>query len=218
MRRLIRLTFGIAAAALLLGNSNCSKNNDSDAPQFVTSLTVENTTGQPTASFSQGQTVQFVITIRNRTAQTQSLFFNSDELLNVAVVDAGTASVVWTCDGDSSSVTTPSCSIDDSGLGSTAASSGTGFKEVDFAAFQTKTVTVTWNQTDNSGAQVPVVPVNPGTLTTGQYEVMGGFTVFNTTGPSKGADNGASMAEGPPTASQLFPSVYRSTLSAFTIN
>lgn len=218
MRRLIRLLFGIAAVALLLGNSNCSKNNASDAPQFVTSLTVENTTGQQTGSFSQGQTVQFVITIRNRTDQTQSLFFNSDELLNVAVVDAGTASVVWTCDGDSSSVTTPSCSIDDSGLGSTAASSGTGFNEVDFAAFQTKTVTVTWNQTDNSGAQVPVVPVNPGTLTTGQYEVMGGFTVFNTTGPGQGADNGASMAEGPPTASQLFPSVFRSTLSAFTIN
>lgn len=218
MRGLVRLAFGIATAAMLLGASNCSKNNASDAPQFVTTLAVENTSGQPSAAFSKGETIQFVLTIRNRTDQALSLFFNSDELLNLAVVDTGTASVVWACDSDSSSVATPSCSIDDSGLKSTAASSGSGFNEVDFAAFETKTVTVTWNQADNNGSQVPVVPANPGTSTTGQYEVMGGFTVFNTTGPGQGSDNGSSMAEGAPTASQLFPSVYRSTLDAFTIN
>jgi hypothetical protein len=218
MQRLLRLIVGITIALWLLGASNCSQSsNNSDAPQFVTTLTVENTSGQTTASFAQAESVQFVLTIRNRTDQAQSLFFNSAELLNLAVVDAGTATVVWACDSDSSSVTTPSCTINDTGL-STPATSGSGFNEITFAAFETKTVTVTWNQTDNNGAQVPVVPTNPGTSTVGQYEVFGGFTVYNTAGPSAGADNGSSMAEGPPTAKQMFPTIYISTLVPITIN
>ena len=198
---------------MLLGASNCTKNNSSDAPQFVTSLTVQTSSGSPSSAFAKGDPIQFVLTIRNRTDQAQSLFFNSAELLNLTVVDAGTATVVWTCDND----TTTACVIS-SNLG-TPSTSGSGFNEIDFAAFETKTVTVTWNQTDDSGVQVPVT--DGGTAVTdisGKYEVMGGFTVFNTAGPGSGADNGASMAEGPPTAAQLFPSVYRSTLSAFTIN
>jgi hypothetical protein len=216
IRGLIRLVFAIVAVAMLLGASTCTKNSDSDAPQFVTTLTVENTSGQPSASFAQGETIQFVLTIRNRSNQPQSLFFNSDELLNLAVVDTGTATVEWTCDNTTATASTTACTIG-TNLG-TASTSGSGFNEIDFAAFETKTVTVTWDQTDDNGAQVPVVPTNPGTSTVGQYEVMGGFTVFNTAGPGSAADNGSSMAEGPPTASQLFPSVYRSTLVTFTIN
>ncbi|HEX4301063.1 MAG TPA: hypothetical protein VH327_09345 [Gammaproteobacteria bacterium] len=212
MQRLFRLITGISIALWLLGASNCTQNSNAAAPQFVTTLTVQNSAGQPTVSFAQGDTVQFLLTIRNRTDQAQKLFFNSDELLNLAVVDAGTATVVWTCDND----TTNACIIGSNH--GTASTSGSGFNEIDFQPFQTQTVTVTWNQTDDSGAQVPVVPNNPGSSSVGQYEVMGGFTVFNTAGPGSGADSGSSMAQGPPTSSQLFPSVYRSTLSAFTIN
>lgn len=212
MRSLIRLVFGTAAAAMLLGASNCTKNTDSDAPQFVTSLAVQTASGQPSAAFGKGDPVQFVLTIRSRSNQPQKLFFNSNELLNVTVVDTGSATEVWTCDVG----TATACKVG-ANLG-TPSSSGSGFNEIDFAAFETKTVTVIWDQTDDNGAQVAVVPVNPGTSTVGQYEVMGGFTVFNTAGPGSGSDNGSSMAEGPPTAKQLFPSVYRSTLSAFTIN
>jgi hypothetical protein len=212
MQRLFRLITGISIALWLLGASNCTQNSNAAAPQFVTTLTVQNSAGQPTVSFAQGDTVQFLLTIRNRTDQVQKLFFNSDELLNLAVVDAGTATVVWTCDND----TTKACIIG-SNLGTTS-SSGSGFNEIDFQPFQTQTVSVTWDQTDDNGAQVPVVPTNPGSSSVGQYEVIGGFTVFNTAGPGSGADNGSSMAQGPPTSSQLFPSVYRSTLSAFTIN
>lgn len=214
MQRLFRLITGITIALWLLGASNCTQNSNSDAPQFVTTLTVQDSSGLPTASFAQGETVQFLLSIRNRTNQTQKLFFNSDEVLNLAVVDAGTATVIWTCDNGTSSST--ACVIG-TALGASS-SSGSGFDEIDFQPFETKTVTVTWDQTDDNGAQVPVVPTNPGTSTVGQYEVMGGFTVFNTTGAGSAADNGNSMAEGPPTAAQLFPSVYRSTLSAFTIN
>ncbi|HEY1992099.1 MAG TPA: hypothetical protein VGH71_06515 [Gammaproteobacteria bacterium] len=207
MRVVIRMVLGLSAAALLLGASNCSKNSSSSAPQFVTTLQVENASGLVSGGFPQGQPVTLVLTIRNRTNAAQTLFFNSSEFANFAVVQAGTADVVWTCDGDSSSLTTPTCTTTGSiTTASTASSSGGDFVQIDFTAFQSQTITFTWTGLDNNGNQLP----------RGDYEVMGGFTVYNTTGPGGAADNGSSMAEGPPTSGQMFPSVYRSTLSAFT--
>ena len=54
-------------------------------------------------------------------------------------------------------------------------------------------------------------------MASGDYEVIGGFTVFNTTGPGSSADSGNSMATGAPTSDQMFPTVFRSTLAPFTI-
>lgn len=201
MRRLIRSLVALSVLLLLLGNSNCSQNNGSDAPQFVTSLIVEDASGLPVSGFGTGVPVQFVLSIRNRSSLSQTLFFNSNELINLAVVNAGTADVVWTCDKD----TTTACHISQN-LG-TPVTGNSGFNQITFAAFETKTVTVTWNQTDDSAVQVG----------TGSYEVIGGFTVYNTAGPSGGADNGASMAQGAPTANQLFPTIYRSDLEPFSI-
>jgi hypothetical protein len=186
---------------LLLGNSNCSKNNAAAAPQFVTSLIVEDVSGLPVSGFGTGVPVKFVLSIRNRSSQPQTLFFNGSELINFAVVNAGTADVVWTCDND----TTTACVISQN-LG-TPVTGSPGFNQITFVGFETKTVTVTWNQTDDSAVQ----------LDTGRYEVIGGFTVYNTAGPSGGADNAASMSQGAPTANQLFPSVYRSELESFSI-
>lgn len=202
MRRLIRLIAALSCTALLLGNTNCNKNSDSSAPQFVTSLSVRDSNGNPSSAFAQGDTIELVLTIRNRSNTAQTLFFNSGEALNAAVVQAGTASVQWTCDND----TTTNCLI--GSTLNTTSSSGSGFTEIDLAAFQTKSVTLTWNQKDDSGAQVK----------TGSYEAFAGFTVYNTTGAGDAADNGDSMAMGAPTAAQMFPTVYRATLQAFTIN
>lgn len=203
MRRLIRLFAALFCMLLLLGNTNCNKNSDSSAPQFVTSLSVRDINGNPASAFAQGDSVEFVLSIRNRSNIAQTLFFNSSEVLNAAVVQAGTASVQWTCDSD----TTTNCIFDTTNL-STASSSGSAFTEIDLAPFQTKSVTLTWNQKDDSGAQ----------LSTGSYEVIAGFTVYNTTGAGDAADNGDSMAMGVPTATQLFPTVYRATLQPFSIN
>jgi hypothetical protein len=204
MRGLIRLFFGIFAVMVLLGASNCTQTNNADAPQFVTSLQVENS-GVPSSSFAQGDPVSLVLTIRNRTNTTQNLFFNSSEFANFAAVNAGTATVVWTCDGDSGGGTAATCtSASDPTAGS---SSGGGFVQINFAAFQTQTVTFTWNGLDNDGNK----------LVLGNYEVFGGFTVYNTAGPGSAADNGSSMAQGPPAAKQMFPTIYISTLVPFTI-
>lgn len=213
MRCLIRPIAALFCAALLLGNTNCNKNSDSSAPQFVTSLSVQDINGNPSSAFAQGNPIKFVLSIRNRSNTAQTLFFNSSELANFVVVDAGSATVEWTCDGGSAAA----CVLTPGSLGVPSAS-GSGFFEIDLAAFQTVTLTATWDQTDDNGAQVPVVPANPGGSTVGKYEVFGGFTVYNTTGPGDAADNGNSMAVGPPTSDQMFPTVYRSTLQSFTIN
>jgi hypothetical protein len=202
MRRLIRLFAALIALLLLLGNSNCSKNKDSDAPQFVTTLQVENSSGVVSGGFAKGDTINLVLTVRNRSSSAQTLYFNTSEFANFAVVDAGTVSVEWNCDNDpttcttTGSITTP-----------TTSSGGSGFVQIDLPAFQSQSITFSWTQIGNSGVQ----------LVAGNYEVLGGFTVYNTTGPGNSVDNGSSMAQGAPTATQLFPSVYRSFLIPFTI-
>jgi len=204
MRRLIRLFAALTALMLLLGNSNCSKNTDADAPQFVTTLQVEDSSGLVSGGFAQGATINLVLTVRNRSASAQTLYFNTSEFANFAVVDAGTTSVEWNCDTTAAGSTcTPSGTI----TTATTSSGGSGFVQIDLPAFQSKTITFSWNQIGSGGVQ----------LVTGNYEVIGGFTVYNTTGPGNAVDNGSSMAEGAPTAKQLFPSVYRSTLIPFSI-
>jgi hypothetical protein len=204
MRRLIRLFAALTALLLLLGNSNCSKNKDSDAPQFVTTLQVENSSSVVSGGFAQGDTINLVLTVRNRSSSAQTLYFNTSEFANFAVVDAGTVSVEWNCDTTAiASTCTPSSNI----TTPPTTSGGAGFVQIDLPAFQSKSVTFSWTQIGNSGVQ----------LVAGNYEVLGGFTVYNTTGPGNSVDNGSSMAQGAPTAAQLFPSVYRSILIPFTI-
>lgn len=189
MRRLLRLLALISAMLLLLGNSNCSKNNASDAPQFVTSLQMEDVNGNLASGFAPGATVKLVLNIRNRTTSTQTLWFNSSQLYNFAAVNSGTADVVWNWDS-----------------GQTFDSSA--FTSLAFNAGETKTFTIgTWTLTDDNGTN----------LVTGNYEVFGGFTVYNTAGAGAAADNGSSMIAGQPTAAQMFPTVYRSTLQFFSI-
>lgn len=196
MRRLLRLLALTSAALLLLGNSNCSqKNNASDAPQFVTSIVIEDANGNVVSggnatapSFVTGVNIEFSITVRNRSTTSQTLFFNSNEESNFAVVNNGTADVIWNADnGQTPNTNSPAT--------------------ITLTPGQSQTITVTWNQEDDAGNQVAV----------GSYEVLGGFTVYNITGLGSAADNGNSMAEGQPTAAQMFPSVYRSIILPFTI-
>ena len=191
-KRFTRLAALPACAALLLGNTNCNKNNNAaNAPQFVTSLVVEDVNSIPTTTFAQGTTIQFALTIRNRSTSAQTLWYNTSETHNIVVLNSGTANTVWASDG---------CAT---GTG--------GFTSITLGAEGTSTdnqpITVQWNQKDNSGNAVAA----------GNYEVMGGFTVYNLTGQGSAADNGNSMATCVPTSSELFPTVYRSTLSSFTI-
>jgi len=195
MRRLFRLLALISATLLLLGNSNCTKNNSSDAPQFVTGIVIEDGNGNVVSSgnstppsFVTGANIEFSVTVRNRSTISQTLFFKSSEKTNFAVVNSGSADVIWNSDNGQTPDTSNPATIT-------------------LTPGQSQSFTVTWNQQDDSGNQVAV----------GNYEVLGGFTVYNTAGLGAAADNGSSMAEGQPTAAQMFPSIYRSIILPFTI-
>jgi len=194
MRRLIRVLLGCFCLLLLLGNSNCSNNNNAaDSPQSVTSIEIMDgngnivSNGTSAPSFAAGTTIEFSITIRNRSSSDQTYFFNTSEQSNFAVVQANTADVVWNADNGESPTT--------------------GFTSFTLTSGQSQTITVSWNQEDDGGNQVAA----------GNYEVLGGFTLYNLTGAGSAADNGSSMAEGQPTSSQMFPTIYRSILMPFTI-
>lgn len=192
VRQVSRWCASAICVLALLGNTQCTlnqnKNNTAGSPEFVTSLSVDNANGQPADSFASGDTIQFVLTVRNRTNTTQTLWFNTGEEYNFAVVNAGTANIVWNWD------------------------EGQMFDQ-QFTSFtlgpgESTTFTVSWNQTDNNGQSLPA----------GDYEVIGGMTVYNTSGASAAADNAGSMATGAPAADQLSASSYRSDLMPFTIS
>ncbi|HEY4127668.1 MAG TPA: FlgD immunoglobulin-like domain containing protein [Gammaproteobacteria bacterium] len=201
MQRVFRLVGGISIALWLLGASNCAQTSNSDAPQFVTTLQVEDSGNLASTSFVQGDPITLVLTIRNRTDAQQTLYFNSSEAANLAAVDAGTATVVWNCDNDTNTACTEGTAPN------VTSTSGNGFTQINLAAFQSQGITFTWDGLDNNGNKLAI----------GNYEVFGGFTVYNTTGPGNAADNGSSMAEGVPTSKQMFPTVYISTLAPITI-
>lgn len=190
LRRILRIMGILLCASAVLGASQCQKQQDQTdgSPLFVTTLSLEDTNGNVQDIFSAGQTMVLKLEIYNRSDAAQTLWFSSGEQYNFVVVDAGTATPVWTWSADK---------------GFTQA-----FNELAFKPYETKIFTVNWDQTDNTGAQ----------LASGQYEVMGGFTMYNRGGTNYAEDDADAMATGTPMPTQLTPTQYRSVLTLFTID
>ncbi|MGA9855185.1 MAG: BsuPI-related putative proteinase inhibitor [Gammaproteobacteria bacterium] len=194
MMRVLRALFGLLLAGMLLGSTQCQNTtNDgtnSDGPIFVTTLAVEDANGNAASSFSQGAEIQFVLSVRNRTSSSQTISFSTAQKYNFEVLDSGTATEAWTWS-----------------LGQSFTQSTTSLT---FAAGETQTFTVTWDQVDDTDQPVP----------TGSYEVIGGMTCTNNSSSSSSSSTSTSstcMPTGIPTSDQLVPSVYISTLVPFTI-
>jgi len=191
LTRLIYMAGVALCALLLLGATQCQSSSTSgvgtDGPVFVTTLAVEDANGNAVDSFAQGQAVQFVLSVRNRSNSSQTLAFNTVQLFNMVVLDSGTATEVWSwSQGQSFSPNSSSLTV---------------------KAGQTQTFTVTWNQTGDNGQLLPV----------GNYEVIGGLTCASSGSASGSSASIACMPSGLPTSDQLAPSVYISTLVPFTI-
>jgi Intracellular proteinase inhibitor len=198
MRILTRFLAGAFCVLLLLGNNQCTNGSgspSSGAPLFVTTLQITDANGNPATSFASStssSTVQinFTLTVRNRSNSAQTLFFSNSEQFNFAVIDDSNGNVVWNWDAANTPTT------------------GSGSVTIPANGSQTFTA-VSWNQANNAGNFVGA----------GTYDVIGGVTVFNTTGLNNSQDtSGDVMPTGIPTAGQLFPSIYRSTLTLFTIH
>jgi hypothetical protein len=188
MRHAFRSLCITAVALVLLGNSNCTKQaSTTDAPLYVTNIAIEDAGGNAATTFLQGATIQFVLSVRNRSTSSQTLWFNTGEISNFAVVQDSTGNAVWSSDHGQNFAQ--------------------NFTSLTFLPGEVKTFNVTWNQADD----------NANAVVAGNYEVMGGLTVYNTVGAGGAADTGNSMAVGLPSGKQMTPTLYRSSLTFFTI-
>ncbi|MGH8321824.1 MAG: hypothetical protein ACRESX_03945 [Gammaproteobacteria bacterium] len=181
---------------MLLGNSQCQQNNSqtNGSPTFVTTMTVEDANDDPTTSFSSGQSIQFVLNVHNRSNMQQIITTQTCiQQFEIAVVTAGTSNVVFS--GPNPAFQCNAISLD-------------GVPMM-FTANETKTFTVTWDQTESTGKLIAP----------GNYEVMGGVVCWNppSSGSSAGYDTVDCMPPAPPTPDELTPTQYRSDLVAFTI-
>lgn len=212
MRLLLRFTGIVLCAGVLLGNTQCQQSGNAqinpptgtppkpvlpgNGPDFVTNVTIEDGNGNVSNSFTQGEEIQFVVSVRNRTNTEQSVNIQvCGPYAAMAVVDAGTADVVAT--GYTPELNCQAVNLDGTPLA--------------FAPGQTMTYTIQWNQ-QMYGSGNPVPP--------GNYEVMGGIYCWNApsaTNPAGGWNTTDCMAHGAPSASELTPTQFRSELTPFTI-
>jgi hypothetical protein len=141
----------VICAGTTTSNRSCSlggSNNGGDGgddPTFVATLQLQNSTGDVTASFDRGATIQMVLTVRNRRDTTETIDFTDSRTRDFVVVRANTDNVVWQLSKE------------------TAAPSPTP-TTLTFGPNETQTFTTTWDQTESdSGDQVR----------TGTYEARG---------------------------------------------
>jgi len=189
MRHLVRITFMVLCSVLLLGNSQCQNSNTS-SPTFVTTMDTEDGYGSPETSFAIGQTIQFVLRVRNRTDTDQTLYMQPCVYIyEFAVVNSGTSNVVTSLIGPQGG-----CNL--------LVNAG---QPVTIPAGQTNTYVYNWDQTDASDQLVPP----------GNYEVMGGLVCYNSQNTQM-LDTVDCFSQAI-TADEISPALLRTTLVQFTI-
>lgn len=95
MKRYFRPILLATCLVLLLGNTNCSRTNDGSAT-FVTTIAVEDASGNPKTDFLPGEVIQLVLTVRNRTDSVQQVDVTQPCFLDAfAVVPRNSSNVVF---------------------------------------------------------------------------------------------------------------------------
>lgn len=114
-----------------LGSSDNSSDGGND-PTFVATLQLQDATGDVTDSFQRDELIQMILTVRNRTDETQTVNFTTSLQSDFVVVRENTDSVVWQLsDVDAAPSPTPTT--------------------LEFAPNEVKTFTRTWNQVESDG-------------------------------------------------------------------
>lgn len=155
-RMVSRLLTVLGLLTLCLGatSSSCSLNDGNGSsgsrPSFVADLSLRNSRNEIVETFSRGEPITMVLTIRNRLDTPASVEFSSARTSDFVVVREGSNNVVWQWSKNQ-----------------------TAFAQVAttllFAAGETQTFTTVWNQRDNDGTL----------LRTGSYEARGALVYDN---------------------------------------
>jgi Intracellular proteinase inhibitor len=147
MPRLLTV-LGLLTICMGSTSSSCTSlfrtgSDDSDDPSFVAQLQLQDANGDVTDTFERGETIVFVLTVRNRLDTSASAEFTTTRTSDFVVLRENTADVVWQW------------------------SDGRAFSDVattiEFAPGETRTFTETWNQILSNGTQ----------LRSGNYEARG---------------------------------------------
>jgi hypothetical protein len=151
-RRLVTLVgILVICAGTTTSNRSCSlggsdnSGDGGDDPTFVATLQLQDIQGNVTDTFSRGESVQMILTVRNRRDTAQSIDFPDSRTSDFVVVRANTDNVVWQLSKESAAP---------------APTPGT----LEFAPGETMTFTTTWNQTDSDSDDQ---------VRTGTYEARG---------------------------------------------
>jgi hypothetical protein len=134
-----RLLIVLGAMAFTLGatSQSCTlrellkKDSNSDL-SFSTSLRILDSGGAELDTFNQGDPIEFELKVRNRDNQSATVTFPTSQQTDFVVVKAGTDTVVWQWSKHQVAPTQTSSTLD-------------------FAADQTRTFRVDWDQTDDNG-------------------------------------------------------------------
>lgn len=149
-RRLATLLGILVVCAGTTSSRSCSLSNSDDSgdggnnPTFVTTLQLQDASGNVTDTFQRDEAIQMILTVRNRTDETQTIEFPTSRQSDFVVVRENTNNVVWQqSDEGAAPTTTPST--------------------LEVAPNQVRTITTLWDQIDGNGDRVRV----------GAYEARG---------------------------------------------
>ena len=141
----------VICAGTASSNRSCSFGSSDDSgdggddPTFVTTLQLQDSEGNVTNSFQRREQIQMILTVRNRRDTTETVEFTDSRQSDFLVVRENSSGIVWQLSEESAAPSpTPST--------------------LEFAPGETKTISISWNQTDSdSDDQVSV----------GTYEARG---------------------------------------------
>jgi Intracellular proteinase inhibitor len=141
----------VICAGTASSNRSCSFGSSGDSgdggddPTFVTTLQLQDSEGNVTNSFQRGESIQMILTVRNRRDTTETVEFTDSRQSDFLVVRENSSGIVWQLSEESAA---PS-------PGQTVLELGPG---------ETETITISWDQTESdSGERVRV----------GTYEARG---------------------------------------------
>lgn len=148
---------GILAICLGSNSRSCAfggigGGGSGDDPSFVTELTLQDINGQITDSFDRDESIEMVLTVRNRLDSEVSVDFDTTRTSDFVVVRENTDNIVWQASDDDPISTTPTT--------------------LNFLPGETKSFRASWNQLGADGNRVR----------TGSYEARGVlvYTGFDT--------------------------------------
>jgi hypothetical protein len=148
----------VICAGTASSNRSCSFGSSDDSgdggddPTFVTTLQLQDNEGNVTNSFQRGESIQMILTVRNRRDTTETIEFTDSRQSDFLVVRENSSGIVWQLSEES-------------------AAPSPGPTTLELGPGETETITISWDQTESDSGD----PVRVGTYEARGVIVFDGF-------------------------------------------